>query len=141
MKENAQKKIKYSRGVQAVLWGVCKITEKRKLGLRGKWTEPGRLEWVGLRADPGGMYIRVVRQKLPHFLFSFSLYLSSRERNSLLSPCSLLLHRRGERAAARQPAVVGGGAAAVKALFFTFFFALSYPPIFLHFSNLKNQRK
>ena len=107
--------------MQAVLWGVCKITEKRKLGLRGKWTEPGQLEWVGLRADPGGMYIRVVRQKLPHFLFSFSLYLSSRERNSLLSPCSLLLHRRGERAAARQPAVVGGGAAAVKALFFTFF--------------------
>jgi len=29
-------------------------------------TEPGRSEWVGLRADPGGMYIRGVGQ-----IFSF----------------------------------------------------------------------
>jgi len=35
----------------------------------GVWageTEPSRLEWVGLRADPGGMYIRGVGQ-----IFSF----------------------------------------------------------------------
>ena len=37
---------KLQQGVQAVLWGVCKITEKKKLGLKGKWTEPGQFRWV-----------------------------------------------------------------------------------------------
>jgi len=78
-KKNVQKKIrkiKYSRGVQAVLWGVCKITEKRKLGLRGEWTEPG---WfVGFWVGSWTCYIRAVGKRSLISLLSFSLYLGFR---------------------------------------------------------------
>ena len=99
--------------------------------------KPNRFGWA---------YKEGVRPFLFILSINFSLFIL---KLSLLSLFSLFFSdaRREFRprfgAAARQPTVVGGAAAAVKALFFYsfFFFALSYPPIFLHFSNLKNQRK
>jgi len=67
------------RGVQAVLWGVCKITEKRKLGLRGKWTEPGRV--MGLLYKG----CRPFFFSFSHFLSLSSLSYAKSALNSLLS--------------------------------------------------------
>jgi len=69
--------------VQAVSGGVQKIDKGKKTGL-GE-TEPGRLEWVGLRADPGGMYISGVGQIFSHFYTCFLSLPTSFPRFSLLA--------------------------------------------------------
>ena len=96
--------------MQSVIRGVQKteLKEGQKVCIGPGETEPGRLEWVGLRADPGGMYIRVVREEIPHFPIVFLSLLFLTNKSSLLSPLWLFFSDEKPKV----PATVRGGGAA-----------------------------
>jgi len=126
--------------VQTVLWGVCKITEKRKLDLRGKWTEPGRVL---------GLLYKGCRP----FFFSFFHFLSlsslpSPLKLSVLSPllCSLSDEKvrgsgGGWPAGAAAPPRRHRRVGTLNYYFFNFFCLISSASFSYSTSTIKSSRK